>query len=456
MTLLAVLIIASIVGTIYESNFDAKVARAYIYQAPWFNFWLALLAVNLGAVALSRWPWKKHHTGFLITHLGIIILLVGSIIGRIWGIEGTMTLFKEQPPRNQLLVDERQLHLWEQGSPYQYLFPMEFLNRKPTSERPRKVWTTESGWKIDVIDYSESLSTQWKPKEQGGSLGRPVAKIKLQSAMMGQGLEQWLIANGGEQSIFNLGLATISFQQGDAQTSAPMPSLPNQLIFSYADNGQLHYHLMSRKEGELRGEIKVGAALKTGWADWTVTVEQLLPQAQLEADFVPSSSSKQALPNEVPVLGIKLRAIKADQIMEKWIAFGWKTTLPLEPVPLEITYTWRWEKLPMFAELLDFEVERNEGTDEPASFKSHLRLSGLSEPAEGFCWMNHPANYPNRWWRIWTGLTYKISQASWNPENLNQSTVQILRDPGWLFKWLGSLLICCGIFTMFYLRPLKK
>ena len=37
MTLLAVLIVASIFGTIWESQFDAKVARAYIYNAPWFN-----------------------------------------------------------------------------------------------------------------------------------------------------------------------------------------------------------------------------------------------------------------------------------------------------------------------------------------------------------------------------------------------------------------------------------
>jgi hypothetical protein len=41
--------------------------------------------------------------------------------------------------------------------------------------------------------------------------------------------------------------------------------------------------------------------------------------------------------------------------------------------------------------------------------------------------MNHPFSYPGTWWRTWTGLTYKISQASWNPENLGQSTVQIFR-----------------------------
>ncbi len=91
--LLAVLIVATAIGTICESRFDAKVARAYVYDAPWFDGWMILLAVNLAAAAFSRYPWKKHHTGFVITHAGIITLLLGAVVGRIWGIEGTMTLF---------------------------------------------------------------------------------------------------------------------------------------------------------------------------------------------------------------------------------------------------------------------------------------------------------------------------------------------------------------------------
>ena len=54
--LLAVLIVAAIAGTIYESSFDSKVARYYVYGAPWFNIWLILLATNLAVSALSRWP----------------------------------------------------------------------------------------------------------------------------------------------------------------------------------------------------------------------------------------------------------------------------------------------------------------------------------------------------------------------------------------------------------------
>ena len=109
--LLAVLIVGAIFGTIYESSFDAKVARAYVYGAPWFNIWLILLGTNLAISALSRWPWKKHHTAFLVTHLGIITLLTGSLIGRIWGTEGTITLFKGDAPTNRLLVDQHQLRV---------------------------------------------------------------------------------------------------------------------------------------------------------------------------------------------------------------------------------------------------------------------------------------------------------------------------------------------------------
>src|SRR5437588_4821741 len=78
--LLAVLIIGAIAGTIYESSFDAKVARAYVYGAPWFNIWLLFLATNLAVSALSRWPWQQHHVAFLVTHLGIITLLAGQLV----------------------------------------------------------------------------------------------------------------------------------------------------------------------------------------------------------------------------------------------------------------------------------------------------------------------------------------------------------------------------------------
>src|SRR5260370_35502195 len=134
--LLAVLIVAAIAGTICESSFDAKVARAYVDGSPWFNVWLILLGANLAVSAFSRWPWRKHHVAFLITHLGIITLLTGSLIGRIWGVEGTITLFKGEPPTNRLLLNEHHLRVHDVDGMVKG-FPAEFLHHPPTAQRPR-------------------------------------------------------------------------------------------------------------------------------------------------------------------------------------------------------------------------------------------------------------------------------------------------------------------------------
>ena len=145
--LLAVLIIGAIAGTLYESTFDAKVARAYVYGASWFNVWLILLAANLIVSAFSRWPWKKHHVAFLITHLGIITLLAGSLIGRTWGIEGTITLFKGEPPNNRLLVDQHQLRVHDTDGVMKG-YPAEFIHRPPTPQKPWDLGLLASGGRL--------------------------------------------------------------------------------------------------------------------------------------------------------------------------------------------------------------------------------------------------------------------------------------------------------------------
>src|SRR5205809_4080304 len=161
--LLAVQIVAAIAGTIYESSFDAKVARAYVYGASWFNIWLVLLGANLTVSALSRWPWRKHHLAFLITHLGIITLLIGSLIGRIWGIEGTMTLFKGEPPANRLLVDKHQLRVHDIAGIVKG-FPAEFLHHPPNQQHPRDLGLLASGARLQIIDYVHAIEGKLNPK----------------------------------------------------------------------------------------------------------------------------------------------------------------------------------------------------------------------------------------------------------------------------------------------------
>src|SRR5438552_16288282 len=185
--LLAVLIIASIAGTIYESSFDAKVARTYVYGAPWFNLWLVLLGANLAVSALSRWPWRKHPVAFLITHLGIITLLTGSLIGRIWGIEGTITLFTGETPTNRLLVDEHQLRVHDSDGLVKG-FGAEFLHHRPSARQPRNFGTLASGARLSVVDYADAIDGKLNPRSLPDG-GVPAVHFALTTAMRGQRLD---------------------------------------------------------------------------------------------------------------------------------------------------------------------------------------------------------------------------------------------------------------------------
>src|SRR6059058_667487 len=215
--LLTMLIIAAIAGTLYESSFDAKVARAYVYGAPWFNIWLVLLGANLTCSALSRWPWRKHHLAFLITHLGIITLLIGSLIGRIWGIEGTMTLFKGEPPANRLLVDQRQLRVHDVDGIVKG-YPAEFLHHPPTPQHPRNLGQLASGARLQIVDYAPAIEAKLNPRPLSDG-GESALHFTIATAMMNQHLESWLLADHPQHGKFSMGLANIELKRGTAPDS---------------------------------------------------------------------------------------------------------------------------------------------------------------------------------------------------------------------------------------------
>src|SRR5256714_564970 len=218
--LLAVIIVAAIAGTIYESSFDAKVARAYVYGSPWFNVWLVLLGANLTCSALSRWPWRKHHLAFLITHLGIITLLIGSLIGRIWGIEGTITLFKSEPPTNQLLVNERQLRVHDVDRIVKG-YPGEFLHHPPTPQHPRDLGALAGGARLSIVDYAPAIEGKLNPRPLNDG-GAPALHFAIATAMMNQHLDGWLLADDPQNGTFSMGLANIELKRGNAPTSTSL------------------------------------------------------------------------------------------------------------------------------------------------------------------------------------------------------------------------------------------
>lgn len=83
------------IGTFLESKTDShQLAEEWIYHHPLFQILLGGYFLNILLSALSRYPFKKSHIPFLITHLGLLMLILGTFIKSRYGVQGHIHLIE--------------------------------------------------------------------------------------------------------------------------------------------------------------------------------------------------------------------------------------------------------------------------------------------------------------------------------------------------------------------------
>ena len=108
---------------------DAATARrpcsATSTRPPGSPFLLGLLGLNVFSVMVSRYPWTKHHIGFLTAHVGILLLLVGSVVSLYRGLDSNMALFEGETSDRVALL-EKALQVSVPGLGVSGTFPVVF------------------------------------------------------------------------------------------------------------------------------------------------------------------------------------------------------------------------------------------------------------------------------------------------------------------------------------------
>jgi len=575
--LILVIAVACAIATIYESKFNSAVAQYYIYENPLFILWLVLLCLNLICSAATRWPWQRKHLGFVITHGGIILLLVGAVIGKTIGWEASVTLNKGEEPTGLLLRNETILLFEGVQSGEIYTTPLSVKVRPPSEKKPRIYTVPESKLELVADNYSEGLAivSRLVEDEQAGTAEG--VHLVLHSNMMGQDLNVNLMATPAELATYDMfGLAKIKLLDklppldktkkvvADTyrETQMILANNPDQPV-AHNTSGKLTGYqfllernatgtdftlkalgpskrersfpikeildktfpgeeegttiqvvrfwndlkmvngapveasnepnnpaalitlsgflepekkapimLLARKDSEtvafrvLRGEtvLKEGVLDKNtaqplGWADWAAKVEGSYAKAKMvsQTEEAPKLSSPDQ--QTIPGLRVHLRSDAGEKGPTVWLASGTTRLLQLDQQLVRVGFGLKTQRIPFTVGLENFQVPRDPGTDIPANYISSVRFHDpkTGEKIAGHIEMNHPASYPDDLWRAFTGSTFKFSQAGWDPKNLNQTSLQVLHDPGWLLKWIGSLLISLGIFMSFYWKdPVKK
>lgn len=554
LVLLATIAIACAIATFTESEFTTKVAQTYIYKAPWFVVWLGVLCVNLFAVTLTRWPWQKKHTGFIITHYGIITLLIGAMVGLHTGFEGNVTLHKDNPPVRKITVNRSIIQVESPTDSALYVMPFDASTARPSEKSPRTFDVPGTDWKIVADGTSDNLVRE--QKLVAADTGTPGVMLRFTSPRMGQTLDMPLVLSDSTPRIEDFfGLASVTWQaalppppppsasetqmifgkfapivhsdiqpsgvrvvlspdgekisiasadltsatylraeimgkpivagaaavtvegywpdfemlDGKPATKSNDPKNPAALVrialagadpdtkpslILAPDGDGVAYQLRRNGGTYASGRAKAGDSFALGWADWQVEIVDIL-QKSVQASLVKPGPPLESGAQGVPGFRARLQAPGGPKADPRWVESGEVTSLTDGRRIVRIGYGLELRPVPFSLRLVNFEVPRYEGTETPSNFIATVEFEDAKtgEKKSGTARMNHPASFPGTIAANLTGINYKFSQAEWNPKDLGETTLQVLYDPGWFFKWSGSLAICIGIAIMFYLKP---
>jgi hypothetical protein len=126
--LLALLGIVIAAATVLEADYGRAYAHWYVYHSWWFAALLGLLGLNIFFAAVSRWPWKRHQTGFVVTHGGLLVLLTGSVVSVMGGIEGNITLAEGESATHLTIPQQSQIVASWMGRPTEAPYEFSFEN----------------------------------------------------------------------------------------------------------------------------------------------------------------------------------------------------------------------------------------------------------------------------------------------------------------------------------------
>ncbi len=441
----------SAVGTIYEAKYDREVAFSIVYRGFWFTSILVLFMLNLLFAALSRLPWKRYHIGFLVTHLGLIILLIGSLMTALWGVDGNISMGVDET-QQVVQLEEDYLHVWQAvpGKEYQRLLS------KRLDYNPVSGFTGPEEWNIDLQDYDGNDANRrtklevldWWPyahrhvgvrqPPKGSNLGVPAIYFRLMGSRAN--IDQWLFLNGVQGSQVDLGPARIEFYQDLPQMTEGRDKRTLFIYLEKNSKGKLRPHLaqVPRKSIKIQkiGEAKPENRMLLGWMDFEFLLEEF------HASAIPSTRYTKApkgAKGAVEAIEIRLNS------ETRWLEMGAAAQILWDQYLFYVQYTKKQVPLGFPIRLRRFDISFYEGSTRPKSYESRVSVDNTAEQI--LIKMNEPLHHKN----------FTFYQSSYSMDQNGNPVISVLsvnRDPGRWTKYLGCLMLTLGIILMFYFRPI--
>ncbi|MDP3981824.1 MAG: cytochrome c biogenesis protein ResB [Chlamydiota bacterium] len=271
--LMLILGIASIFGTIYESSFSTEAAQQLIYKTWWFTALLALIFINVLFSTFKRWPFQKYHFGFLVTHLGLLVLLLGAMVSKTIGIEGNMAI-QEGETGSSFATRIESLQIAMHGVQDKQIFEKRFTNRVNQHPWIKSVSGADIEIAVDGYFHNSILQDQYVEVKNGG---RPAVHIKLENAMAH--VNEWLVLDHPEKSALDFGVASVHFMElKSAEDISALMS--EEAVETKKTKGSLKISISDKQDGfEFSVDQYLGKTVPISDSDYQIHIKDFYSHA---------------------------------------------------------------------------------------------------------------------------------------------------------------------------------
>lgn len=443
--LLSILTLLFIVSTVTESIYGTPFAQDLVYKAGWFDILLSLVGVNILCSTIRKIPWKRRHTGFVITHIGILLILGGSLLTRLSGIDGELAIAE----------GERRHKLPREG----YQISVTLPDRQPITalldpkeKTPsRQIPLPDGAGNLAIDEFLPNAVTSLDIEEgKNESTVNHAIQFTLSSDAININQTIWLIESDPQNphpNMLSFGPAFLALKSG----AIPLPGEESMdkkspsLIFSVTSDHQWKYRITASNNEPKEGALATGAVIETGWKDFSLRIDKVINHAKLSRTYEPSPHGKGG------EIALCLAYTAPDGKKEiSWLSENGSTKFNAGNQTIEAALTANFHPLPFILELKDFRKIDYPGTSTPKSYESDVVLYDPENKTviQKTISMNNPLDYAG----------YRIFQSSYiqDPESGEVSIFTVSSAPGTTYIYIGAIVMFAGMITLFYIKPLTK
>jgi hypothetical protein len=451
-TVMIALTISLIVATLIESEYDTRTAQYFVYRSSWFFVILALFGALILAVAISRLPWKKKHIPFLMAHAGILMILGGSWVTYVNGIDGSLRL-TEGDVNSAVELDQQVLVFKKGETIHSVSFPW---MPQSVADQFKGESYPDFGVKVDrfISDSTPKFQFAEAKKDIAEKTG-PAIQIKILGAPTGGAPELWLWAGDAAWSTQKLGPARFLIRS-EGTDLPPSEAGEARLEFVVGKNGDLRFDATSprgeKKSGKISVQSKEPQVINPGWRmPIQVVLKSFIPKAVNQTEYIISPVRSD---NPVPAIFISLIGNASSHL---WLGLGDRaefTNATGEQV--SVGYFQKRVILPFALRMKEFEMKHDPGTMDPASYASYVQvIEGMQKTEADLnalpvhkIEMNEPLK----------ALQYTFYQASYVPDfpRVTTTILSVNYDPGRFLKYGGSLLLVLGAILLYLSKVIVK